>query len=261
MLRLLTLLGFEEAIPRFWIGAGLMHSRWSALRLRNRLTRSGFRREQVLIGSEVPVKIGKSWLERRIGAVSQSAALGAHCAYSEKLSEIFTGTGCKLICIVRDPRAIVMSHVNFLKKTKGHFFHREYMQLPSDADRASLVIDGGRLGRYEIRSLAERYHEFLCWKQDPNAIMVRFEDLVGAKGGGSAASQVKAVRRVSRHLELDLNQAKLEDVSRELFGSSYTFRTGQIDAWKNELSVEQQNRVQYALAPILTELGISEPHD
>jgi len=58
------------------------------------------------------------------------------------------------------------------------------MDLPSDHERLLVSIRGGELGGRKLQSLDERYRQFLRWEREGGAAVVKFEDLVGTKGGG-----------------------------------------------------------------------------
>ena len=90
------------------------------------------------------------------------------------------------MCILRDPRDVAVSQMHYLKQLKNHFAHEEYMALPSDSERLLVSIRGGELGGRRLQSLDERYRQFLGWERDGGAVVVKFEDLVGPEGGGSA---------------------------------------------------------------------------
>ena len=64
--------------------------------------------------------------------------------------------------------------------------------------------------------------------------MVRFEDLVGAKGGGSADRQRRTVESLYAYIGLDVDRAFVDRVCEELFSpSSPTFRRGAVGQWRD----------------------------
>ena len=85
--------------------------------------------------------------------------------------------------------------------------------------------------------------------------MVKFEDLVGTKGGGSAEAQRLAVERMARHLGVEVEEATMRAVEEGLFGVGRTFRKGQIGAWREEFSAEHERAVEEVLGSLLVELG------
>ena len=86
-------------------------------------------------------------------------------------------------------------------------------------------------------------------------MLVKFEDLVGTKGGGSAEAQRLAVERVAEHLGVGVDEATMRAVEEGLFGAGRTFRKGQIGGWREEFSAEHARAVEEVLGSLLVELG------
>ena len=62
-------------------------------------------------------------------------------------------------------------------------------------------------------------------------MVIRFEDLIGPKGGGDAKMQYSAIHSIAKALGQDLKQDQIESIGKEMFGSSKTFRKGKIGSW------------------------------
>jgi hypothetical protein len=77
------------------------------------------------------------------------------------------------------------------------------------------------------------------WQTDPRVLIVRFEELVGARGGGSQESQLAAGHRIADHLGLDLSDDQIVvamDAAYRPDGGQ--FRRGQVGAWRDEMPPE-----------------------
>lgn len=78
----------------------------------------------------------------------------------------------------------------------------------------------------------------------PRAVVVRFEDLVGAKGGGNDDIQRMVVAQLANALSIELPRNRLNLIAHSLFGQSkgpdvsVTFRSGKIGSWKTYFSDE-----------------------
>ena len=258
LLKLVYLLGIPDDPKRFWLGAGVVRRGFEPL---NRIVKGGYEKETVEIGSEVPVRIGAKWLRKKLNQVPDGHSFGAHCLHSDALSRVLEASGVRPVCIIRDPRAIVVSHMHYVKGWRKHFYYKDYMRLPSDRDRLIFSIKGGRLGKYEVKSLRERYKSFVDWVDVSMATVVRFEDLVGAAGGGSDQAQREAILLVARHLGLNVQGSVLDTIQKALFGDkgaatqSTTFRKGRADAWRSELAPDLVAMVEDDLSDILEKLG------
>jgi sulfotransferase 6B1 len=171
------------------------------------------------------------------------------------MAELLREEGMRVVCILRDPRDVAVSQMHYIKQHRGHFAHKAFMALPSDDERLLVSIRGGRLGDRELRSLDDRYRLFLGWEQDEGAVMVKFEDLVGPKGGGTAEAQRRAVERVAAQVGFEMDDRALRRVQEEIFGVGKTFRKGRIGGWREEFSDEHTRAVKEVAGSLLVDLG------
>jgi hypothetical protein len=194
----------------------------------------------------LPQHISRRWLARRLSKVPDGGFVNAHCIYTPELADLFRQEGMKTVCILRDPRDVAVSQMHYIKQLENHIAHQGYIALPSDHERLLVSIRGGELGGRKLQSLYERYRQFLRWERDGGAAVVKFEDLVGTKGGGSTEAQRLAVEGVASHLGV---------VEEDLFGVGRTFRKGQIGGWREEFSAEHKRAVKGVLGSLLVEWG------
>ncbi len=252
--RLLVLLGFE--MIEGGIRPHLVAGRYGPVR---RLMRG--RGEKVTIGVVSPQQVSRRWLARRLAGVPEGGFLNAHCLHSPELADLFRREGMRIVCILRDPRDVAVSQMHHIKQRKQHFAHEGYMALPSDRERLMVSIRGGQLGGRELQSLERRYRQFLDWERDGGAVMVRFEDLVGPEGGGSAEAQRLVVERVAGHLGVPVGEGTMRTVEEGLFGVGRTFRKGQVGGWREEFTTEHERAVEEVAGPLLQELGYDTTPD
>jgi sulfotransferase 6B1 len=85
--------------------------------------------------------------------------------------------------------------------------------------------------------------------------VVKFEDLVGPRGGGSAEAQRRTVGRVACHVGLEPDERMMRTVEENIFGVSKTFRKGQVGGWREEFSEEHGRAAREIAGPLLVELG------
>jgi hypothetical protein len=254
--RLLTLLGFKKSSEvgiRSRLVAGPFSPARKLLRARSA--------EKVTIGVDFPQRISHRWLARRLSRIPDGCFVSAHCVYSPELAELFAQAGMRVACILRDPRDVAVSHMHHIKQRKEHFAHEAFLKLPSDHERLLLSIRGGELGGRWLQSLDQRYRQFLGWQQDEGAVMVKFEDLVGPRGGGSAEVQRRTVERVARHVGLEPEERMMRTVEENIFGVGRTFRKGQIGGWRSEFSEEHARAAREVAGPLLVELGYEADPD
>ena len=248
--RLLTLLGFEQT-SEMGIRSRLVAGPFAPVR---KLLRARSK-EKVTIGVASPQRIDRRWLERRLSRVDEGCFVTAHCVYSPELASLFAGGRMRVVCIFRDPRDVAVSQMHYIKQRSEHFAHEAFLKLPTDHERLLHSNRGGELGGRRLQSLDERYRQFLGWQDADNAMMVKFEDLVGPRGGGSAEVQRRTVERVARHVGLEPDERMMRTVEENIFGVSNTFRKGQIGGWREEFSEEHAQSAREIAGPLLVELG------
>jgi len=253
--RLLILLGFEQAN----IGGIRSHLVSGSYAPIKRVLRSRGA-EKVTVGVVSPERVDRRWLARRLrGRVADGQFVTAHCVHTPELAALLRELGMRTVCILRDPRDVAVSQLYHIKQRKQHPVHEAFAGLGSDGERLMFSIRGGRLGGREMLPLDERYRRFSGWAEDEGAVVVRFEDLVGPEGGGSAEAQRLAVGRVAAHLGAGADEGTLARVGEGIFGSGQTFRKGMIGGWREEFTAEHERAAEEVVGPLLEELGYGDP--
>ena len=97
----------------------------------------------------------------------------------------------------------------------------------------------------------------LPWRDASNFILVRFEDLVGVKGGGVRVTQVETIGKILRHVGAhEYDRADYRDwIADTIFGRPGTYRKGQAGGWRRSLSSEQVALFDQSVGDIIRELG------
>ena len=217
--------------------------------------------EKITLGVEFPREIGRQWLQKRLAKVPENSIVSAHCAYTPQFADALNEEKMRAVCILRDPRDTAVSYLHYLKRLPDHPIYKEYTELEDDNQRLMFFIRGGTLGGYTLRPLRERYRNFLDWEREGGAAMVKFEELVGSRGGGSAGVQRQAVERVARHLDVNLAEQRLTSIQESLFGSGRTFRKGRAGGWKEEFSEQNKTAMKEEAGDLLVELGYEDETD
>ena len=71
-----------------------------------------------------------------------------------------------------------------------------------------------------------------------NLMKVKFEDLIGKKGGGNNRAQMKTLKRIANFLDIDISRDRIKEIIDERWGHSGTFRQGEIGEWKKYFTPE-----------------------
>ena len=254
LMRLLVLLGFKQS--SFFLGPHIVMGRYSAIK--GLYMRPWSQKDSVPIGVGIFENLSLRWLTYRVGLVRNQSFFGAHSVYLPSIDELLRVNGVKTIAMIRDPRDIAVSYLHYVKANESHFLHESFVRLPNDDDRLMVTIRGGRLGEHMLEPLRDWFDPFLEWERHGNALVVRFEDLVGEKGGGNLASQRRTIERVCAHLNLVVDERKVASIQEELFGSSGTFRKGQIGSWRAAFSEAHRTAMRETFGDWLIEMGYEE---
>lgn len=186
-----------------------------------------------------------------------------HYRWSQELSDIIRDCGVKVVFLYRDPRAQLVSLMHFIMKTPDHPWH-DYLakHLDSPAERLRRIIEGFSfeelplLRRKDIETgdlsddapgvrerkyggVREEYLLYENWLHERSCFRVKFEDIVGPEGGGSAERQLEVVTELMAFTGVCNDVREPQVVAKALFDKgTATFRKGQIDSWRDDFTPE-----------------------
>jgi hypothetical protein len=213
----------------------------------------------VAVGTLTPIYVAPETFGAWLAALAPGCYLLGHVMYSPALRPLLADLGYRHLFILRDPRAVIVSLLDFILDARGmprpHFLQSDFQTMSTRA-RLEFILNGGAAPRAGVttQGVAAVYLALLEWASDPDCLMVRFEDLVGPRGGGSAERQRTAIERIITHLGHDVNQAA--DLMTAVFDpDSRTFRAGQIDGWKSELDAANLAQLNAYCAPLCQAAG------
>lgn len=251
LMRLLSLLGFYKS-TLFIVPPVVDHRVPTTERLLRMTMRDA---DNINIGAGSFAEINRTWLKWRLRFVRKGAFFGGHCVYTPELDRLLSRNQVKMVGIIRDPRDVAVSYMHYVQQSEGHHFHEGYKTMRGDYERLMFSIRGGKVGGHVLYPLGETYREFLKWQSQQGAFVIRFEDLVGERGGGTSGQQQELIESVGGYLGLNLRSHETSSIQNNLFGVGGTFRKGQIGGWKNELSKEHEIAIEQEFGYLLTELG------
>ncbi len=173
----------------------------------------------------------------KLGRVKPGQYATSHLWSHPTLFTILAELGFRSIFVVRDPRDIMVSDVEYIRRLRRHPQHKRFQHDYPDRDAALRAhIDGfpaGRWGRPQA-SLAQRLRGFQPWL-DPrdDVLCCRYEDLIGDAGGGSGSAQRARVAEIGAHIGRHLTEAELDRICLSAWSShSPTFRKGGTGEWR-----------------------------
>jgi hypothetical protein len=163
-------------------------------------------------------------------------------------------TAYQAILNIRDPRDILISQAFYMKGEIP-------VSLKGDHKLEKRILWILRKGgvRRELENtvwdlemnckVSNRYY------RDPSVLTIRFEDLVGEKGGGNSQKQHDLIATLSQKLNLSLSEEQYQKIEENIFGESHTFRKGKIGAWKTHFTPKIKAEFKKRLSQYLIEWG------
>ncbi|OQY43016.1 MAG: hypothetical protein B6242_15545 [Anaerolineaceae bacterium 4572_78] len=129
----------------------------------------------------VPIDIVSRWLN----SVPQKSCILGHVPWSQNMDDLLKKHGYKHIIIVRDPRDVFISFVKFVSKPP-HSLSKDFQSL-SQEQQMNTTFYGGYMpiSKRNNVGLSKAFQSILAWQNSSNCLIVKFEDLVGIKGGGT----------------------------------------------------------------------------
>ncbi len=184
--------------------------------------------------------------EEIIAALSQlrkGEYLYGHLFYDQGISAFLEQCSISHVLIVRDPRDVAVSLAFYVPGQPSNRFYKFFKDLNSVRERIIYAIRGVPenlvKGQPGLGNMAERYRRCTPWLQDERCLVVRFEDLVGARGGGDDDRQFATTCRITRHVGIKLTENQLHRIANSMFNEvSPTFRKGEIGSWRDWLDAE-----------------------
>jgi hypothetical protein len=181
-----------------------------------------------------PENVGLRGLEGVLGRLRPGQVAVAHLPFEEAYPSLLEGV--KAFFVIRDPRDIAVSLAHYIGRRGDHPLHVAYRERPDLRARIELAILGDAEARPPAPSLESVLAGFAGWLES-GALVVRYEDLIGERGGGDPEAQERALERIYDHLGLEM-PAGLP--GRIFSADSPTFRKGAIGQWREHFDAGLQ---------------------
>ena len=244
--KLLSLMGARPSGVS--ISGGSIHGRHAFLK---RLLRGGCLTSDVMrVGVSTPGFVRSAWVRRKLLSTPPGAFATGHMLYSDAFFSAIQAARLRPVVVVRDPRDVVVSCVNYMKDQRWHPAYSCYQTDLESGIRYTLY--GGQANGVYSEGMHSILAGFSPWMHRCDVLVVRFEDLVGVAGGGDKELQLKSIAELADWA--GLSEFNLAQVADELFGGTHTFRRGKIGQWRS-LDKVLRDEVSNMLAPYVTAWG------
>lgn len=207
------------------------------------------------IGIGSPVSVSRAKVVRTLRRLPRGAFMTAHVGYEPELAEDLAAGGVRVLVMVRDPRDVAVSAARYLASSTGHRLHERFAAM-GEADRLLAVIVGvDDPNGPGLRDLRQRVTAITAWKGQPHVAVVRFEDLVGPRGGGRSDAQAAAISAVAAHLGIELSAAEVRGVAGRIYGGTPTFREGMRGTWQAHFGPVHRAAAAALVGDLLSDMG------
>ena len=217
--------------------------------------------DQIAIGAFTPYFVNQPTMQYWLNTIPCGQYIQGHIPFTPTLTPLITELNYYHLVIIRDPRAVVASLLPFILNAQStgmgtHFLADDFKPM-SPIQRLKFVLEGGYAPKAKVKvdSFIEVYHSMLAWRNEPNCLLVRFEDLVGEQGGGNTDNQKNVVKKIALHLEIKFDEDISSKLNQIYNPSARTFRIGKIDGWKNSMDLESTEYLTEYCKPICDEAG------
>ncbi|EIC23465.1 sulfotransferase domain-containing protein [Thiorhodovibrio frisius] len=206
-----------------------------------------------LVGLDSPVEMSRKVVQNRLLSMSGTTYCTGHLGYTDDILNLCLDNGIRPIVVIRDPRAVIASLVPFVMRRERHILYKYYTSI-AEEDRYRAALKGVHRLNLNYQSMSVRCNAIQGWVFHEDVLLVKFEDLIGSKGGGNDSDQIKTISDICAHIGITLDS--FDSVADKLFGEGkHTFRKGRIDSWKSEIPPRVIEEIESDLSDTLLAWG------
>ena len=178
---------------------------------------------------------------KRIENLAPGECAGAHLHFSAGVSAALGKLNALHLFIYRDPRAVLVSEVQYLIQTaRWNALHGRFANLATLKEALDLAIDGDASD--VLPNVKSRYQPYLEWRGDQDVLAVRFEDLRNLATRDLVLGKIAERHATRSGIRIDPNLlGQLRNaITPEL---SHTYSGQSAERWKSLLTDEQQEKL------------------
>jgi hypothetical protein len=185
-----------------------------------------------------------------------------HAMYDLNLKRCFHKRNYRVIYLIRDPRDQLISLLNYIRD-KGWSYGPFRMDKPFGKltydQQIEEMITGSRYGVSVPKVFFDKRKGWSAWNE---ALTVKYEELVGPKGGGSKQRQMTELRRIVEHIQHPKSDQELSYVADNSYGKpgEQTFSQGKIGQWKAKFKDHHKSLFKTVYGDQLIEMGYEKNH-
>ena len=182
------------------------------------------------------------YLKNYLKNITEEQFTTGHLPYTYKLNSLLESEDIKIIYIYRNPADVWISLYNY--HTKAFKPYSKFLKRLEISEGLDCVYNGMQRKGARLSPLSTRIKNSIGWIKAKNVLALKFEELIGRKGGGSDSIQKMKISQIIEHLNLDKHNIDENYVCQNIYDkSSQTFNKGTVGTYKKILSVEQLNKL------------------
>lgn len=185
-----------------------------------------------------------------------------HMYFYPETSQIIDDLQIKTLTIVRDPRDVCVSDSFYMVKQTANRLYPYYIKMNEQERLMASIIGMGSdqlNGAPPSLDIGSHYRSYLGWKTQGVGLVIKFEDLIGTKGGGDDQIQKETVNRIVDYLGLGISRENIESICEDIFSpKARTFRKGQIGNWKEHFTPDHIAAFEGVIGSVMEDFGYKD---
>lgn len=185
-----------------------------------------------------------------------------YIACSEPFLSALKRPGRATIFVYRDPRDMIVSHVFYATEMKSdHWMHHYYAEtLQTMEERINAAIRGVEEPGSELTPVRQRYEGYLGWRDVPEVLSLRFEDLILDRE--AAFGQILDYLQQRGFTSQPPRQQAIAELSHAIAPrKSGTFRKGKPGNWREHFTAANIALFKEYAGDLLIDLGYEKDND
>lgn len=185
-----------------------------------------------------------------------------HAPYSKEMEKVLNERKSVVFFLIRDPRDWVISVIKHppisgVDIYGGPVGDKEFLSLDMN-QKIHYVIEGTPW----YYSVGEVFDKFLPWMQSPICCTLRFEALLGPRGGAfTEKEQLVELRKIANALQLNISDEQLLKAFDASYGKGVIFSKGKAGTWKDHFTDENKELFKAMFGDTLIKLGYEKDYN